>query len=66
MTTHTDVATEERKDMELVLPSGVTFDPLAQQLKMMPARQLNAGSRANSVFECASVHVCVHRGVRMH
>lgn len=26
---------------------------------MMPARQLNAGSRANSVFECACVCVFV-------
>lgn len=48
----------------------VTFDPLAPALEMMPARQLNAGSRANTVFQCAYMRahgsLCALGGVNTH
>lgn len=41
----------------------VTFDPLAEGLEPVPARQLSTGSRANTKFEHA--HKCLYRGVDM-
>lgn len=51
----------------LLCQAVVTSDPLALQLEMMPARQLNVGQAKQTVclnvFISVSVCLCVHRGV---
>lgn len=65
--TQTHIPTEERKDMELVLPSGGHLWPFGTVVRDDASQTAQRrASRANRVFECAYVCVCVYTGVWTH
>lgn len=63
----THIPTEERKDIELVLPSGGHLWPFGTVVGDDASQTAQRrASRANRVFECAYVCVCVYTGVWTH